>query len=331
MPDDYADSARRRDAYKKRRKPQSRNSHGRYKDDRFGWILPLIVLIVFVAGLFYFKFHPRHNSPLINESAMHASSSGMAHQEVPVHNAQANWSNQQQYLKAKTTAPATATPVTAATTSTAIQAPITNQTLDAQPPATTQTASDQTPAATTTDQTTTDSSAPASSAADQKYDYYNMLPKMRVGQPTNKREQADDEDTDNTTDTDDSDTDDATVDSPVNMKAPANLPLATVKASPIKPAPVKATSVKITPITSPSTATAGAYQLQLGAFRNRTQAQALINRLHDHHLPLQIVLVQYNNTAWYRVIAGPYASAAKTQQMQKTLRAAGIDSIVHNP
>lgn len=78
--------------------------------------------------------------------------------------------------------------------------------------------------------------------------------------------------------------------------------------------------------------TVGQYFLQLGAFRQQEQAEALKARL-DEFAKLKPKLEQINLefATWYRVKLGPYQTIPDANQVRLFLRDRNIDSILQSP
>lgn len=72
---------------------------------------------------------------------------------------------------------------------------------------------------------------------------------------------------------------------------------------------------------------AGGYVLQVGAFPNASDADAMKAKLALQGFTAHVQAVTLDGQVWNRVRVGPFASATQLQDVQKQLNAAGIHSI----
>jgi cell division protein FtsN len=71
-----------------------------------------------------------------------------------------------------------------------------------------------------------------------------------------------------------------------------------------------------------------AYLLQAGSFTSQQEAEKLKARLAEIKVKAKLEMIKLENTAWYRVKVGPYATLADADKVRQYLRANKIDSIV---
>jgi cell division protein FtsN len=72
---------------------------------------------------------------------------------------------------------------------------------------------------------------------------------------------------------------------------------------------------------------AGAYLLQVGSFPNASDAEAMKAKLALQGFVAEVKPVSINGKTWNRVRIGPFASAAKLEQVKQRLASAGIHAI----
>lgn len=73
---------------------------------------------------------------------------------------------------------------------------------------------------------------------------------------------------------------------------------------------------------------AALYMLQAGSFTNPSDADRLKARLAEIKVKAKLEMIKLDNTTWYRVKIGPYASLSDADKVRQHLRANKIDSIV---
>jgi cell division protein FtsN len=71
-----------------------------------------------------------------------------------------------------------------------------------------------------------------------------------------------------------------------------------------------------------------AYLLQAGSFTRQEDAEKLKARLAEVKIKAKLEMIKLDNTAWYRVKIGPYATLADADKVRQYLRGNRIDSIV---
>lgn len=71
-----------------------------------------------------------------------------------------------------------------------------------------------------------------------------------------------------------------------------------------------------------------AYLLQAGSFASQQEAEKLKARLAEIKVKARLEMIKLDNTAWYRVKIGPYATLADADRVRQYLRGNKIDSIV---
>jgi cell division protein FtsN len=74
--------------------------------------------------------------------------------------------------------------------------------------------------------------------------------------------------------------------------------------------------------------TAALYLVQAGSFDNLQNAEQLKGDLAKIKIKAKIEMIEIDNSAWYRVKIGPYATLADADKIRAYLRKKGIDSIV---
>ncbi|HET7561324.1 MAG TPA: SPOR domain-containing protein [Rhodanobacteraceae bacterium] len=93
----------------------------------------------------------------------------------------------------------------------------------------------------------------------------------------------------------------------------------------------KAAAANNTSATTPASAgaatSAGGYVLQVGAFPNASDADAMKAKLALQGFTAQVQTVTLDGQVWNRVRLGPFASATQLQDVQQRLTAAGIHSV----
>jgi cell division protein FtsN len=93
----------------------------------------------------------------------------------------------------------------------------------------------------------------------------------------------------------------------------------------------KAAAANNTSTTAPASASAatsvGGYVLQVGAFPNAGDADAMKAKLALQGFTAQVQTVTLDGQVWNRVRLGPFASATQLQDVQQRLTAAGIHSV----
>ncbi len=70
------------------------------------------------------------------------------------------------------------------------------------------------------------------------------------------------------------------------------------------------------------------YLLQAGSFTLQQDAERLKARLAEIKVKAKLEMIKLDNTAWYRVKIGPYATLADADKVRQYLRANKIDSVV---
>ncbi|MGX2038950.1 SPOR domain-containing protein [Methylocaldum sp. MU1018] len=70
------------------------------------------------------------------------------------------------------------------------------------------------------------------------------------------------------------------------------------------------------------------YLVQAGSFDNLQSAEQLKDDLAKIRIKAKIEMIEIENSAWYRVKIGPYATLADADKVRAYLRKKGIDSIV---
>ncbi|BBA36345.1 conserved domain protein [Methylocaldum marinum] len=70
------------------------------------------------------------------------------------------------------------------------------------------------------------------------------------------------------------------------------------------------------------------YLVQAGSFDNRRNAEQLKVNLAKIKIKARIEMIELDNSAWYRVNIGPYATLADADKIRAYLRTKGVDSIV---
>jgi cell division protein FtsN len=80
--------------------------------------------------------------------------------------------------------------------------------------------------------------------------------------------------------------------------------------------------------TVPTTADDGRYLLQVGSFREMSDADQLKARLALLGVVARVQSVTVNDATWHRVRVGPVASAREADDLRNRLADNGIDSLV---
>ena len=70
------------------------------------------------------------------------------------------------------------------------------------------------------------------------------------------------------------------------------------------------------------------FLLQAGSFTNQADADRLKAKLAEINVKAKLEMIKLDNTAWYRVKVGPYATLADADKVRQYLRGNHIDSIV---
>lgn len=86
-------------------------------------------------------------------------------------------------------------------------------------------------------------------------------------------------------------------------------------------------STRVTPAAVGSATGSGAYVLQVGAFPDNAKAQAVKAKLALQGFVAHVQVVRIGQQTWYRVRLGPYANAARLEQIKQQLSGAGIPTI----
>ena len=93
--------------------------------------------------------------------------------------------------------------------------------------------------------------------------------------------------------------------------------------------PEQELSKKSTPLQTPTTrADSGSYLLQVGSFREKSDAEQMKARLALLGITTKIQSVTVNGAAWHRVRVGPVNGARQAEAMRSQLADNGIDSLV---
>ncbi len=79
---------------------------------------------------------------------------------------------------------------------------------------------------------------------------------------------------------------------------------------------------------SPSPATPGSYMLQLGSFRNRSDADRLRARIAMLGFEPHIQTVNIDGSNWYRVRIGPYRNSVRIAEIRNRLHQSEFDAIL---
>jgi cell division protein FtsN len=74
--------------------------------------------------------------------------------------------------------------------------------------------------------------------------------------------------------------------------------------------------------------TVGRYLIQAGSFTSQQDADKLKARLLQIKVPAKLEMIQIENSTWYRVKIGPYATLSDVEKIREHLRNHKIDSIV---
>lgn len=72
----------------------------------------------------------------------------------------------------------------------------------------------------------------------------------------------------------------------------------------------------------------GVYMVQAGAFTKREEADRLRAQLAQINVKAKLEMIQLDNTSWFRVKVGPYATLADADKVRQYLRSNRIDSVV---
>jgi cell division protein FtsN len=72
----------------------------------------------------------------------------------------------------------------------------------------------------------------------------------------------------------------------------------------------------------------GVYMVQAGAFTKREEADRLRGQLAQMNIKAKLEMIQLDNTAWFRVKVGPYATLADADKVRQYLRSNRVDSVV---
>ncbi|BBL75487.1 SPOR domain-containing protein [Methylomagnum ishizawai] len=75
-------------------------------------------------------------------------------------------------------------------------------------------------------------------------------------------------------------------------------------------------------------AQSGIYMVQAGSFTHQQDAEKLKAQLGLLKIKAKLEMIKLENTAWFRVKIGPYASLADADKVRQYLRANKIDSVV---
>lgn len=118
---------------------------------------------------------------------------------------------------------------------------------------------------------------------------------------------------------------------PVAPAAPAGAPAAEAKKALAETAPAAPETDR--PAPPPAAAgPAGAYYLQVGAFRAADFADRFRARLAGLQLPASVEAIELaNREVWHRVRVGPYPDSAAAEAVRARLSAEGIDSLLVRP
>ncbi len=103
-----------------------------------------------------------------------------------------------------------------------------------------------------------------------------------------------------------------------------------------EPDPPKPASTRTTPHNSPPSVRmekkpvepGSAYVLQLGSFRNRTDADRLKAKIAMLGFEPHIQTVNINGNNWYRVRVGPYSNSIRIAEVRHRLHETGFDAIL---
>lgn len=71
-----------------------------------------------------------------------------------------------------------------------------------------------------------------------------------------------------------------------------------------------------------------AYLLQAGSFTSQADAEKLKARLAEIRVKAKLEMIKLDNTTWFRVKVGPYATLADADKVRQYLRSNKIDSVV---
>ncbi len=147
---------------------------------------------------------------------------------------------------------------------------------------------------------------PAASTRKPQYDFYSVLSEREVRIPDEQiRAQA---------------------------RAEQQKPAPAASSAPAQPAPANAPravaeSVAAAPANPGAPAAGGGYLLQVGAFPNAGDAEALKARLALQGFVANVQTVDVNGQAYHRVRLGPFRSATELEAVKQRLAAAGIRAI----
>ncbi len=73
---------------------------------------------------------------------------------------------------------------------------------------------------------------------------------------------------------------------------------------------------------------AGVYMVQAGSFTSQQDAEKLKGQLAQIKIKAKLEMIKLENTAWYRVKIGPYATLADADKVRQYLRGNKVDSVV---
>jgi len=72
----------------------------------------------------------------------------------------------------------------------------------------------------------------------------------------------------------------------------------------------------------------GVYMVQAGSFTSQQDAERLKAQLGQIKIKAKLEMIKLENTAWFRVKVGPYATLADADKVRQYLRANKVDSVV---
>ncbi len=81
-------------------------------------------------------------------------------------------------------------------------------------------------------------------------------------------------------------------------------------------------------LASKSTAPTGRYYIQVGSFINQADAERARTQLVQIKIPARLEMIQVDNSTWFRVKVGPYATLNDVEQVRHFLRTHRVDSVV---
>ncbi|MEY4195588.1 MAG: hypothetical protein RLZZ226_1956 [Pseudomonadota bacterium] len=72
----------------------------------------------------------------------------------------------------------------------------------------------------------------------------------------------------------------------------------------------------------------GRYYIQAGSFVSQQDAESLRTRMLQIRVPAKLEMIQIDNSTWFRVKVGPYATLTDVEKVRQYLRSHRLDSVV---